>query len=124
MDNGGKRSPFKLDGVAMPEPFAFEVRTYGHSPSGYLITERIPLLGELPVGFPRFITNVLQRIQAGGKQYEKGAQNVPVPGDDILEAMVNLVGVVDATSRRLHQEMMAKITGKQLVRPGDPGFRL
>ena len=64
------------------------------------------------------------RIQAGDKQYEKAAQNVPVPGDDILEAMINLVGVVEATSQELHRQMMTKLTGKTLVLPGDPGFRL
>lgn len=117
MDNGA----LKL--TPDPEPFAFEVRNYGHSPSGYVVTERVPLEGALPDWFPRFVTSVIHRIQAGEKAYEKAAQNVPVPGGDIHEVMAALPGIVKTTSEQLHREMMAKLTGKTLVLPGDPGFR-
>lgn len=119
MDNG----ELHLTKNPEPEPFAFEVRTYGHSPSGYTVTERAAISGELPDWFPRFVTNVIHTIHAGDKQYQKSAANVPVPGNDIYEAMAALPTIVKTISEQLHREMMAKLTGKTLVLPGDPGFR-
>ncbi len=122
-----------MDNGEIPEPFAFEVRTYGHSPSGYVVNERIAIDGEFPDWFPRFVTTVVHSIQVKQRhpttgqvvlqEHQKAAPNVPIPGEDIFEAMVALPAIVKQTSERLHAEMMAKLTGKTLIMPGDPGFR-
>lgn len=116
----------ELVGSPQIDPVIVEVRSYSQHPSGLSLAERRPVDDgdELPDWVPRYSTTVIHRIEErSGKTYQKVREGVRVPALNLRDAFLKLPGIVDAVSKELHAEMVAEITRKTLILPGDPRFR-